>query len=162
MMYSSRQRGATCTATSVFHSPAVGPVAVSTQFSHGAVLEPRRQESPVPRTRSAHSCRLSFWKLLGLLLQFQWMQSYVKLPPVVSNTMGMCRAGSLLSCKWAGSAGKWMILSGWLNRKWMVNVINNQQRFPWFPSLVLQFGNVCTVCVCWIAKHVLPRVVFFF
>lgn len=32
-------------------------MAVSTQFSHGAALEPRRQESPVPRTRSAHSCR---------------------------------------------------------------------------------------------------------
>lgn len=101
IMYSSRQRGATWAATSVFHSPAF--LAVSTQFSHRAASEPRKQLSPAPHTRSAHFCRLSFWKLLGLLLWFQWMQSYVKLPPVVKNIMGMCRNVSLLSCKWAGS-----------------------------------------------------------
>ena len=100
-MYSFRQHEATWAATSVFHSPAF--LVASTQFSHRAALEPGRQESPVSRTRSAHFCRLSFWKPLRLLLWFQWMQSYVKLPPVVKNIMGMCRNVSLLSCKWAGS-----------------------------------------------------------
>lgn len=101
---------------SVFHWAAVLIVSTPIQLgklhrSTGAGMT-LYNEQALFTSAYCHSESSSDW----LLLWFRWMQSYVKLPPVVKNIMGMCRNafffffGILQMSKLC--VGKWVVVLG--------------------------------------------------